>query len=912
VTGVKASTAVLMACLVGVSADAATPDTTGVIRVRVVSPRVLSSAATVQLTSVNAAFSQTAELRDSEAVAQFPRLLPGVYRLTARLQGFGDAETNVTVAPGSLTDLEVEFCEATAVCPKSVTRVTHTESVGHGYDFDRATLASFPGDDAAASVVETTIASMIGDRMSTGGLWAGEASLIGGPGSSWRQTQLRLGDVDVTDPVRIGTSLLRPHPEAFEALHVLTAMLPSSLSGPGPVLTLIPRMPSRIWQGAAAFDAGPSALQSDNAKPGAPSIAQFAMHREQTAQIGGAVGRQAGLFLSTHRAATDRMERGDPLRLRTAVNSFFVSSAINAGEGNRLRVVSTIDHTTVPYPGRARLPNRDVGETDDFATAQLTWDRATSGGHAWSVSTAFSRGEFGPELDLTSGDPHTVGAVVERLRDGPVPSLFEVFPGTRGTFSASIDFEPAGLFGTRWHSPAVGGAFARNTSQMRVGASPAVAEMVNGIPARIWEYRSAGSDSHSASTDLSAYITDRISLPARIRVDAGARIESTRGAARDSTQSIAWTSLVPRLGVNWIVDSRERLRVFGGAARYMHRLPLDYFSFGDPSALAGQVYRWNDVNVDGQFQSGERGVLIAAVGPCCGGGSTNQIDPDLKRPHTDELVAGINARLGDWSLRVVGIQRRQHDLIASVNTGVTANDYVVRTIADVGEGFDDPGDDRRLIVYDRTPSSFGQDRYLLTNPDRHSGYYKSVEVTLEGKIAAAVRTRFDGSAYHAAALGANRGFAPNENDPGVIGELFENPNATTYARGHPFSDRGYVMKWWGQYIAPRNYLFDVAARYQDGQPFSRLVVVPDLNQGAEAISAYRSGRTRFTFTLSVDARIQKSFRVGRTKITGVLTVFNALNTSNEVEEDVVTVPSFRIPTLVQPPRATHVGVRIGF
>ena len=123
-----------MACLVGVSADAATPDTTGVIRVRVVSPRVLSSAATVQLTSVNAAFSQTAELRDSEAVAQFPRLLPGVYRLTARLQGFGDAETNVTVAPGSLTDLEVEFCEATAVCPKSVTRVTHTESVGHGCD----------------------------------------------------------------------------------------------------------------------------------------------------------------------------------------------------------------------------------------------------------------------------------------------------------------------------------------------------------------------------------------------------------------------------------------------------------------------------------------------------------------------------------------------------------------------------------------------------------------------------------------------------------------------------------------------------------------------------------------------------------------------------------------------------------
>ena len=436
--------------------------------------------------------------------------------------------------------------------------------------------------------------------------------------------------------------------------------------------------------------------------------------------------------------------------------------------------------------------------------------------------------------------------------------------------------------------------------------------MVNGIPARIWQYGDPGSDSHSAETETSAYFTDRISLPGRIRVDAGVRVESTRGSARGAAQSIAWSSLVPRLGVNWIVDSRERLRVFGGSSRYMHRFALDYLWFGDPSALAGQVYRWNDVNLDRQLQSNERGVLIAAVGPCCAGGNANQIDPHLRRPYTDELVAGIEGRLGDWSLRVVGIQRHQHDLIASVNTGVTAHDYVIRSIADAGEGFDDPQDDRLLPAYDRKPSSFGQDRYLLTNPNRHSGYYKGVEVTLEGKIAGAVRTRFDGAAYHAAALGGNRGFAPNENDPGVIGELFENPNATTYARGHPFSDRGYVMKWWGQYTAPREYHVDVAARYQDGQPFSRLVIVPDLNQGAEAISAYRSGRTRFTFTLSLDARIQKSFRVRRAKITGALTLFNALNTHKEVEEDVVTSPAFRTPTAVQPPRATQLGLRIEF
>ena len=88
-----------------------------------------------------------------------------------------------------------------------------------------------------------------------------------------------------------------------------------------------------------------------------------------------------------------------------------------------------------------------------------------------------------------------------------------------------------------------------------------------------------------------------------------------------------------------------------------------------------------------------------------------------------------------------------------------------------------------------------------------------------------------------------------ENDPGVIGELFDNPNAQTYAYGHGFVDRGYVIEWWGQYTAPRGYAVAAVARYQDGQPFSRLAIVPDLSQGPEAINGYRLGRTRSTFTL---------------------------------------------------------------
>jgi hypothetical protein len=215
-------------------------------------------------------------------------------------------------------------------------------------------------------------------------------------------------------------------------------------------------------------------------------------------------------------------------------------------------------------------------------------------------------------------------------------------------------------------------------------------------------------------------------------------------------------------------------------------------------------------------------------------------------------------------------------------------------------------------VYDRRPSTFGLDQYLLTNPPSFVNSYDGTDLTIEGPIAGRLRTRFDGSIYQGWVMAGNRGFGPLESDPGVIGELFENPNARTYAYGHGFVDRAYVIKWWAQYAAPDDYIVSAAARYQDGQPFSRLTVVPDLNQGPDAINGYRLGRTRFTFTFSLDAHFEKTVSLGRSKVAGILEVFNLLNTSNEVEEDVVTGPSFRVPTAIQPPRAARIAFRIAF
>jgi hypothetical protein len=142
--------------------------------------------------------------------------------------------------------------------------------------------------------------------------------------------------------------------------------------------------------------------------------------------------------------------------------------------------------------------------------------------------------------------------------------------------------------------------------------------------------------------------------------------------------------------------------------------------------------------------------------------------------------------------------------------------------------------------------------------------------------------------------------------------VFTDPNAATNARGRPFTERGYTIKTAGVYRFSDTVRLGISARYQDGQHFARLVIVPELNQGVEAIRAFVNGKTRFTYTMTIDARLQKAFTVGGHRVTGVLDVYNAFNTRTEIEESPVTGPLSRSITAVQPPRSVHLGIKLAF
>jgi hypothetical protein len=356
----------------------------------------------------------------------------------------------------------------------------------------------------------------------------------------------------------------------------------------------------------------------------------------------------------------------------------------------------------------------------------------------------------------------------------------------------------------------------------------------------------------------------------------------------------------------------KQISAFVNYSRNAWDLPLTALAWGDPAAATGAVYRWNTASASHAPLPSEVGTLIERIGPGPGPTGISSIDPALERPYMDEITFGFQGHANDSTLvRLSAIARRERQLLGVTDVGVPESTYGISYVNDPGADLMSPKDDQQLPVFNRSPATFGLDRYLLTNPANDEGTFVGVDLSIQSKTD---RLWFilAGTAGRSEGLAGNTGFTATENDEGVLGELFIDPNARTFAQGRLFTERGYTIKTAGTYRFDHDVLIGVAARYQDGQHFSRLVIVPDLNQGPEEIRAFRAGKTRFTYTMTVDARLQKGFTVQGHSVAAIIDAYNVFNQHTEIEEYPVTGPLSRTTTAIQPPRAFHFGIRVAF
>jgi hypothetical protein len=766
-----------------------------------------------------------------------------------------------------------------------------------GPEFGMDLLQGLPLSNGLWSVFETIESTAILDRMEGGGLYVGEAGLMGIRGSSWTQTSWRLGDMDITDPDRTGTPLFFADPEALEAVEISAGLRPADEKGGGPGISLSVRRPGHVWRKSVQASQIPTGLQQSFRRAGAPAIAHVDSYASGRFRVDGPLIKdRLGLLVSGTLTRGSRRERSDPRSLGGGETGLLAHLVYARSARDEIRFLGGIQGLSHPYAGRARFGGGDVAQSDRLLMAQSTWQRL--GVRPWSVTAGLVRGTFDPKLPLLAGGS------VERLADGPVQ---QQFPGdsTRARWAVSGWMDP--LTSGR-HAVRVGGSLGTTSSTTKpsgpLGLTP---ETVGGFPARVWEYGWAGPAAKWRGYEFAAFADDQFRY-GRLSVDAGLRFDAAHGVAGSGARGITWSGFSPRILARFVPVADDPLTLLAGYAWYRNRLPLHLLAYGDPSAAQGAAYRWHDANADGLFQPGERGPLVARIGP---GGSAASIDPTLRAPRSREVFVGFETSSGSWKARMLGYYRRERDLVTSVNVGAPLSAYDVYYIHDPSDDITGSEDDQLLPVYNRRPESFGQDQYLLTN-DREKGTGKGLEIGIDGRIGKHLRLLIGATASTTFSPSAYRGFLAIENDQGVVGERLELPNAATFSKGRLFFERGYTVKIAGVYQAPWDLRIGAVTRYQDGQHFARFVIPTDLNQGPEPIKGIYNGDSRFTYVLTIDARIEKGFTVGRGRLAAVLEAFNLRGTGIEVEEHVIWGPSYRDTSAVQPPRAIRLGVRYDF
>ena len=763
-----------------------------------------------------------------------------------------------------------------------------------GSSLTAETIANLPLADNVYSLLETTQSEVISDRFNASGLNVGENSRAGGFLGSWSQTSFRIGDIDVTDPSGSGAPLLFPELIWWDRVTVATALMPIDFNPPGLGVTLIPLSPGVTWKTTVRGSVSGGGLASPTPGGSVPPIARLSNFGNASALTSGPlIANRLGLVAGGSWARASKFIREVAPTAGSDLASGFAQLVYTPSPGVESRTLAWVQRTSVPFAYR-QLFGPDASTRDRGVHLQSVLDRRLES-LRWRVEGGYTE-------RFRENDVAGISAITaDRLTDGPIPSIVAATgdqSAGRWTLSGRILPRPAG---NPKHLTEAGGSVERaflRTSDQFTGS---IGEFVDRTPARRWFFTHPDQESRSHATTIALFATDRIILTPALTVEAGIRFESIAGRADGAASDVAWRTLLPRADLRWQFGNKA---LIGGYRRAANRLNLDLLSFGDPNAETATVTRFLTAPL-------AAAAVIDRVGPGTGGIPTfSSIAQNLKRPYTDEYVIGIESQRRGW-LRVglTGIARREANLIAVRDVGVPLSSYSTIGIPDAGHDLASSDDDQILTAYNRLPETYGRNQYVLTNSGEQAATVFGLKMWADGSTDK-LAVLFAATASAANGSAASRGYGPLENDQDVVGELLTDPNAATFARGRLFSDRAFTIKWTTTYRFPKGIQLGVIARYQDGQPFARLVAVPGLNQGAELIRAYPNAGNRFTFTGTLDVRVQKFFTVGQQRVAAIVDFYDLATRSNEVEEYTVTGPNFRTPTAIEPPRSIHFGLRL--
>jgi hypothetical protein len=340
------------------------------------------------------------------------------------------------------------------------------------------------------------------------------------------------------------------------------------------------------------------------------------------------------------------------------------------------------------------------------------------------------------------------------------------------------------------------------------------------------------------------------------------------------TDVITWHTAGPRLSVAYDLTGDARTALKGSAARYYYVIsttgtPLDAVN---PNFTYQATYNWNDANHDLVFQPGEQ------VGtPVITSGTTTTVDPNFKRPYTDEYTVGVDRDLGQaLKLSAVYTYRRERYQQGTINpTGAWATTLSSRF--DAGpDGVANTPDDRTFQFYDRLSTA---NATVVTNDPTSVQTYKGIEITATKRLS----NRWQMLAGYTYARSTWNDFTlPNQNPPNPNFALNVNGPISTGTLGSTAGqtgDRPNLLKVTGEYILPW-YDVSIAGNFRSfsGIAYTRQVTGVRLTAGGTtSVNVEPAGSHRLDPLNTLDMRVVKPFRFNNRSLEASVDFYNVTN-----------------------------------
>ena len=888
-------------------------------------------------------------LKHTDGNGRFALALPyGQYRISLEgdrksgapvdIAPLGTVRVTVVVTPGAPVRIEI----ATAAEPGVWTGDFGARVYPEGFSLGSALFAREPGT--------------VTEPLDFAGLADNRLGVISQRGFSWTDTAIQFNGLDAGDDYQPGSPQILPDGDAVAATVVRSAFGLTPSTAFGAEIGLFPAQAGDSWHAAISSAGTAGALASNNLPPAAGRGAitqseQYDWFTRDHAELGGPLSRWADVFVSgsglwAAQAAplaapgtnqNSRLLFGNALgHIRAGAHdrfdALYSGSRIDlAGWGEPAGMEALAARRLSP---EFLLPDGVAGlnETDHLDFVQAGWT------HVWAASAAgtlqIRYGDSFAHLDTAPAVVTPINQSSIEMAGGAVtgePPLTNLAVRARQQIAAA--WEPGSVRRAGANHQFMAGGGWRTSSPQNRYRTPSDLNLIraDGLPAEVVEFDTP-LDSRERITSASVWATDHMNPVRRLTLDLGLMADFSRGgvpaqsspfgiytpARQVAAQSnlIAWNSVSPRAGLAWQVPHAHGLVMRGAFFRLYAPLAGRYLDYGNPNSLGGNVYQWNDLNGDGWFEPGEQGALLARFG-----GPYSSISPSLRRPYADEWNLGAEMPLPLSTLASIHLFRRdEKDRIAAIDTGVTPQDFTPVTILDPGpDGIPGTFDDQQLTVYAQNPATLGHDHYLLTNPPGLR--------TLNSGVNAQLRTAWRGITVSASFVAeksygpTNPGNAIFENDPGVVGALFSDPNTDINATGRAFTDRAFTGKIEALYRLPTRWggvQISTVADYTDGLAFARMLLVTGLPQGPFLVATTPRGSpgggNRAEHVQNWNLRLSREWPLAFGRIAAAADLLNVTNADLAIQQADLTGPTFnsRLPIAIEPPRFMRFEVRYRF